>query len=140
MVGSFKKKGELEKMARLTQYTCDTPGCAQVRTPSNHWFIVKCKIATDASEESSLSVMSFDEDEYDDWNGSLVDTKCFCGETHALQYIASQLALFYPPKLPTIKLKTSICTHELTGITDEGVTYCKACGTISSLNAPFDPA
>lgn len=33
-------------MAATKGYTCDGPGCAEIRTPSNHWLLAKVDLET----------------------------------------------------------------------------------------------
>lgn len=69
------------------QYTCDTPGCTQTRTETNHWFAVYLGRSRHKIEihtwESAIA-----EDRLDDPN-----TYHFCGQTHALQFVSNEMGV-----------------------------------------------
>ena len=77
-------------MAKTIQFTCDFPGCTQVRGPSNHWFHVIPPGITDGFVIRALDI------EYE-----CSCALCMCSEAHVIQYISSHLAdLHKEPELP----------------------------------------
>lgn len=79
-------------MAKEIIYRCDKPGCNLTRpaiSPTNHWFVVGP--ADDVKK--GITIYPFC-----DAGEGFGDDKIFCGETHAIEYIAVQLRKFYPSK------------------------------------------
>ena len=74
-------------MGLVKSFQCDHPGCAQIRTPSNHWFAV-FPAYVDSIETPKTVFCAFDPAEYDLY----LNMKVFCGETHALHYISAELS------------------------------------------------
>ena len=59
---------------------CDTPGCGKTRTTVNHWFAVRKTLG--------LTIYKWDDAE---GLGLLDECKHFCGQTHALQFVSSEM-------------------------------------------------
>lgn len=78
-------------MAKVTQYTCDFPGCTAVRTESNHWFLVTVDKLGE-TPDSCILIHPFSEDIYN----TIYTRLTMCSEAHVIQYISSALSKLFP--------------------------------------------
>ena len=69
-------------MIGLPPYECDAPGCSQTRTDTNHWFAIR------VYSQGKTEIYVWERAEQD---GVLADSKHFCGQTHALQFLSQVL-------------------------------------------------
>ena len=69
-------------MSLTAQHKCDTPGCSAVHTESNHWWAVR------SYNWGKTELYTWERAEKD---GVLEDSKHFCGQTHALQFVSSEM-------------------------------------------------
>lgn len=62
-------------------YICDTPGCGQVRSATNHWLAVQV-------EKGGVYIFTWDQAVE---GGRLERCSHFCGSNHALQFVSSEM-------------------------------------------------
>lgn len=67
----------------VSTHACGTPGCGLVHTESNHWFLVR--VMDDHSE-----LWKWEDAESADLLSDLT-AHHFCGQTHALQFLSSEM-------------------------------------------------
>ena len=69
------------------QYGCDTSGCMEVRTATNHWQVV-------TKDATGIHVRTWDQA---DARGCLADssTSHHCGQSHALQQVSNLMGEDY---------------------------------------------
>lgn len=77
-------------MAKIVQYTCDFPGCTQVRTPTNHWF----QIISPSNFRKSFIIEAFDPNSihHHEPDRDFATIFCMCSEAHVIQFISAHLA------------------------------------------------
>lgn len=80
-------------MAREIVYKCDMPDCAQVRTPTNHWFL-----ASDTRYGSLLVIVPFTEELANDSYNRI----CLCGEACVHKFISQNLASLHQSTQPQV--------------------------------------
>jgi hypothetical protein len=65
------------------QIECDLPGCKRVRSETNHWWAVH------VSDGKSISIYWWDYAAQSP--AAVAQTKHFCGQAHALQYVSASM-------------------------------------------------
>lgn len=86
-------------MPKIIQYKCDFPGCEQVRTESNHWFVAEVFPATKKFETGQIRIYPFKVEFLEIDPGKMSEGFILlCGEAHVQQFVSSNLHKLFPAK------------------------------------------